>query len=395
MPKMPMTAAVFAAVFACAPLAAKAEGEAVFKSELHDFRVVTVAQGLKDPFSMAWLPNGDMLITEKPGRLRIVRNGVLDPTPIPGTPAVRYAGQGGLFEVLPHPDFAKNQLLYITWAKPNAAGTEGTTALMRAKFDGKRLTDVKELFEAKAWSASGPHYAAKLAFDKDGYLFISVGDRGASPVDIPRDKHPAQDLMSHQGKIIRLHDDGRVPKDNPFVGRKDALPEIYSYGHRNPQGLIVHPNGDIFSIEHGPQGGDELNVIRAGRNYGWPVIGYGVNYGGQKIHQVREKEGMEQPLQFWTPAIGLSGLMVYTGDKFPKWKDHVFAGALAAKQVVRLKIDKTEGGYEIEGLERPALLPNYGRIREVRQGPDGFIYIAIDDRNGGGLTPVVRLEPAR
>ena len=333
------------------------------KSEFHDIRVAAVADGLKDPWSIAWLPNGDMLVTEKPGSLRIVRAGKLDPTPIPGTPKVRYSGQGGLLEVLPHRDFAKNQLLYLSFSKPNADGSQGTTAVLRAKFDGK------------------------------GHLFITVGDRGHDPFAL--EKHPAQNLMSHQGKVIRLMEDGSVPKDNPFVGRKDALPEIYSYGHRNPQGMAMHPTtGDIFTTEHGPQGGDELNLIKPGVNYGWPVIGAGVQYGGRNIHVGREKEGMQQAIQVWVPSIAPSGLMFYTGDKFPKWQGHLFVGALAAKHVARISMEAVNGSYEVKALERPPLLANLGRIRDVRQGPDGFIYLAIDDRAGGGLTSVVRLEPA-
>lgn len=363
------------------------------KSEFHDIRVAAVADGLKDPWSIAWLPNGDMLVTEKPGSLRIVRAGKLDPTPIPGTPKVRYSGQGGLLEVLPHRDFAKNQLLYLSFSKPNADGSQGTTAVLRAKFDGKQLSDVKEIFEAKAWSTSGPHYAGKLLLDGKGHLFITVGDRGHDPFAL--EKHPAQNLMSHQGKVIRLMEDGSVPKDNPFVGRKDALPEIYSYGHRNPQGMAMHPTtGDIFTTEHGPQGGDELNLIKPGVNYGWPVIGAGVQYGGRNIHVGREKEGMQQAIQVWVPSIAPSGLMFYTGDKFPKWQGHLFVGALAAKHVARISMEAVNGSYEVKALERPPLLANLGRIRDVRQGPDGFIYLAIDDRAGGGLTSVVRLEPA-
>jgi len=365
-----------------------------FKSELHDLRVVNAVDGLKDPWSIAFLPNGDMLITEKPGNLRIVRAGKLDLTPIPGTPKVRYAGQGGLLEVLPHRDFAKNQIVYLSYSKPNADASEGTTAVLRAKFDGKQLSEVKEIFEAKAWSKAGPHYAGKLLLDGKGHLFITVGDRGHDP--FAGAAHPAQNLMSHQGKVIRLMEDGSVPKDNPFVGRKDALPEIYSYGHRNPQGLAMHPtSGDIFTTEHGPQGGDELNLIKPGLNYGWPVVGAGVQYGGKPIHPAREKDGMQSAIQYWVPSIAPSGLMFYTGDKFPKWKGQLFVGALASKNVARLDLQAVDGGgYEVKALERPPLLSGLGRVRELRQGPDGLIYIALDDRAGGGLTSIMRVEPA-
>jgi glucose/arabinose dehydrogenase len=369
---------------------ASAANAQTLKSELHDFHVAPVAEGLNDPWSLAFLPNGDMLVTEKPGNLRIVRAGKLDPKPIPGTPKVRHSGQGGLLEVLPHTDFAKNQLLYLSYSKPNADGSEGTTAVMRAKFDGARLSEVKEIFEAKAWSKAGPHYAGKLLLDGKGHLFITVGDRGHSP--FAGAEHPSQSLMSHQGKVIRLMEDGSVPADNPFVGRKDALPEIYTYGHRNPQGLVMHPStGDIFTTEHGPQGGDELNHIRPGLNYGWPVIGVGVQYGGRRIHDTREKQGMEQPIQYWVPSIAPSGLMFYTGDKFPQWQGHLFVGALAARHVARLTLEREDGGYAVQALERPPLLAGLGRVRDVRQGPDGYIYLALDGRGGNS---VLRLEPA-
>jgi aldose sugar dehydrogenase len=383
----------FAAAGCFALLAAASAANAqTMKSELHDFRVVSVADGLKDPWSIAFLPNGDILVTEKPGNLRIVRDGKLDPTPIPGTPKVRYSGQGGLFEVLPHQDFAKNQILYLSYAKLNAEGNEGTTAVLRAKFDGKQLSEVKEIFEAKAWSKAGQHYAGKLLLDGKGHLFITVGDRGHNPFDGAA--HLSQSLMSHQGKVIRLKEDGTVPADNPFVGRADALPEIYTYGHRNPQGLVMHPTtGDIFVTEHGPQGGDELNHVKPGLNYGWPVIGAGVQYGGRSIHATREKEGMEQAIQYWVPSIGTSGLMFYTGDKFPKWQGNLFVGALAARNVARLTLEPADGGYTVKALERPPLLAGLGRVREVRQGPDGYIYVAFDDRAGGKLTSVVRFEP--
>jgi aldose sugar dehydrogenase len=366
----------------------------IFESELHTFQVVTVADGLQDPWSIAFLPGGDLLVTEKPGRLRIVRDGILQPEPIAGVPEVRYQGQGGLLEVALHPDFESNRLLYLSYAKPSADGSQGTTAVARARFDGARLTEVDEIFVAEAWSASGGHYAGKLAFDGNGYLFITIGDRGASPLAGPREEHPAQDLANHQGTIVRLHDDGRVPSDNPFVDQDGARPEIWSYGHRNQQGLDIDlETGDIWSTEHGPQGGDELNLILPGRNYGWPVIGYGVQYGGTPIHEAREREGMEEPLQFWTPSIATSGLLLYSGDRFPEWRGHLLVGGLDGRQIARVPIVEGEDGYQPGRLERPALLYGFGRIRDIRQGPDGLVYIAIDDRRGGGLTPVVRLEP--
>ncbi len=352
----------------------------------HDFRVVTVADSLVNPWSIAFLPGGDLLVTERPGRLRIVRNGKLLATPVAGVPEVFTRGQGGLLEVLPHPNFATNRLLYLSYAKPLGDSTAATTAVIRGRFENDRLTNIEQIFEAQTRGAPG-HFGSRLAFDREGYLFITVGDRIVPPSgDLER--HPAQDLSNHHGTIIRIHDDGRVPADNPFVGREGARPEIWSYGHRNPQALAIHPQtGDVWATEHGPQGGDELNLIRKGLNYGWPVIGFGVNYRtGAAIHSGTMREGMEQPAHVWVPSIGVSGMQIYTGDKFPEWKGSVLVGGLVGEQLVRLTLD----GQRAELAE--VLLRRTGRIRDVRQGPDGFIYLAIDNRQGGP-TPIVRLEP--
>ncbi|HEX7091345.1 MAG TPA: PQQ-dependent sugar dehydrogenase [Longimicrobiales bacterium] len=361
----------------------------VHRSQHHDFRVVTVAEGLVHPWSIAFLPGGDVLITERPGRLRVVRGGVLLPDPIEGVPAVRARGQGGLLDVVPHPDFANNRLLYLTYSKPNEDGSQGTTAVARGRLEGNRLVDVQDIFVAKAWSTTGLHFGSRLVFDGRGHIFFSVGDRGAPPVRATAERHPAQDLSNHQGTIIRLHEDGRIPADNPFVNRAGALPEIWSYGHRNPQGLAIHPEtGDLWANEQGPRGGDELNLVRPGRNYGWPVIGYGINYNGDTIHVSTHREGMEQPVHYWVPSIATSGLLIYTGDAFPHWRGSFFVGGLAGQQLARLTVESQR----VTNVE--VLLEGFGRIRDVRQGPDGLIYLAIDDRSGGA-TSVVRLEPAR
>ena len=343
---------------------------------------------------MAWLPTGEMLVTERPGRLRIIRNGVLDPTPVTGVPRVRYGGQGGLLDVVLHPEFGANRLVYLSYSKPNADGTEGTTAVVRGRLEGNALQNVEEIFEAHAWSRGEAHYGSRLAFDSSGYLFITVSDRAVDPLSVPREQHPAQNLTVHNGKVVRLHDDGRIPADNPFVGRQDALPEIWSYGHRSLQGLAFHPEtGELWASEHGPQGGDELNLILRGRNYGWPVIGYGVQYGGPPIHATRERADMEQPVQHWTPSIGPSGLVIYRGDRFPEWKGSAFVGGLSGLSVARVPLLKVEGENQIGRLERPPLLLGYGRVRDVREGPDGYLYVALDDRQGGRPTAIVRLEP--
>lgn len=373
-----------ALILVAAPLAAQSP---TMKSMHYDYRVVTVAEGLVNPWSMAFLPNGDLLVTERPGRLRIVRGGRLLEKPVEGTPAVFAQGQGGLLDVVPHPDFATNRLLYLSYAKPVGVDM-ATTAVARGRFENDRLTNVQDIFVADTRGAPG-HFGSRLAFDRNGFLFITVGDRMAPPTgDLA--SHPAQDLSNHNGTINRIHDDGRVPADNPFVNQAGAKPEIYSYGHRNAQALVVHPvTGDVWATEHGPQGGDELNLVRPGMNYGWPVIGFGVNYrSGAAIHAGTHREGMQQPVHVWVPSIAVSGLMVYTGDKFPQWQGSLFAGGMAGEQLARFTVD----GQRAELAE--VLARRQGRIRDVRQGPDGFIYLAIDHRQGQP-TAIVRLEPVR
>ena len=358
--------------------------DTVMRSALHDYRLVTVAEGLVQPWSLATLPDGDILITERPGRLRIVRKGTLLPTPVEGVPAVFQSRQGGLLEVAPHPQFATNRLLYITYAKPQPDG-QSTTALIRARFENDRLSNIQPLFESV--SKGQGHYGGKIAFDGKGFLYLTLGDRQVPP-EGNLEAHPAQDLTNHHGKLIRLHDDGRVPADNPFVARQGARPEIWSYGHRNVQGIAINPaTGDVWTDEHGPQGGDELNLIQKGRNYGWPVIGFGVNYTtGKAIHSGTMREGMEQPAHVWVPSIGISGAMFYTGDKFPQWKGNLFVGGLAGQRLDRLTLQGTTV------TMRESLVPGMGRIRDIRQGLDGFIYLVTEDRDGKP-TPVYRVEP--
>jgi glucose/arabinose dehydrogenase len=359
----------------------------VQRSTLHDYRIVKVAEGLVNPWSMAFLPNGDVLVTERPGRLRIIRQGRLLPNPVEGVPAVHAVGQGGLLDVVLHPNFASNQLVYISYSKPLGDST-ATTAIARGKWENDRLTNVQDVWVATTrGSPRSGHYGSRIAFDRNGFMYVTVGDRQAPPSgDLPA--HPAQDFSNNHGSINRLHDDGRVPNDNPFVGRENMRPEIWSKGHRNPQGLAVDPaTGEVWATEHGPQGGDELNLIAKGKNYGWPVIGYGVNYQtGSAIHSGTHKEGMEQPRHIWVPSIGASGLTFYTGDKFPGWKGSLFAGGLVGEQLVRLTVD----GQRVEVAE--VLVRRQGRIRDVRQSPDGYIYLAIDHRQGQP-TPILRLEP--
>ena len=344
------------------------------------YRIVPVVGGLVNPWSLTFLPNGDMLVTEKPGRLRVVRNGKLEPQSVTGVPEVWATGQGGLLEVLPHPNFSQNQLLYLTYSKPCEKGA--TTALLRGRFDGKALLDAKDLFVADNCNTGNPHFGSKLAFGRDGLLFMTIGERG--------DRNRAQNLGSHGGKVLRLTEDGKPAPGNPFADKEGAKPEIYTYGNRNPQGLAFQPGTDtLWANEHGPQGGDELNILQPGKNYGWPIATYGREYGpgGAIISEHPSKEGVEEPVLIWSPSIGISGMIFYTGDKFPQWKGNIFVGALSGIAVHRLGFNEKMGL-----VGREALLTSLRqRIRDIRQGPDGNIYLAVDANAGG----ILRIEPAQ
>ncbi len=349
----------------------------IHASRLHDFRVVTLTQGLEHPWGLAFLPDGRMLVTERPGRLRIVgADGRLDPRPVTGLPPVAAVGQGGLLDVALHPDHARNGWIYLSYAGPGPGGLG--TEVLRGRLAGHALRDVQVLFRMRPKTASGYHFGSRLAFDRQDFLYITLGDRG----DMPR----AQRFDDHAGSVIRLHDDGRVPADNPFVGRPGALPEKFTLGNRNMQGAALHPQtGELWTHEHGPQGGDEVNIMRAGVNYGWPVITYGVNYGfGTKIGEGTHKAGMAQPLWVWTPSIAPSGMTFYTGERFSKWKGNLFVGALRGAMLVRLELE----GERILREER-LLEDKLGRIRDVRAGPDGLIYLLTDSADGH----LLRLEP--
>ena len=349
------------------------------RTEVHTLRAVTVVAGLAHPWSVAFLPDGRMLVTERPGRLRLVdRDGKLAPRPLDGVPAhLAEFGQGGLLDVALHPRFAENGWAYLSYAARDSAGVG--TEVVRARLAGERLTEVQTIFRMQPKSGGGRHFGSRLVFDRDGYLFITLGDRG--------EQDRAQRLDDHAGKIVRLHDDGRVPADNPFAQRAGAKPEIWSLGNRNVQGAALHPRtGALWAHEHGPQGGDEINVIRAGVNYGWPVITYGANYGtGTKIGEGTAKPGMAQPVHYWVPSIAPSGMAFYDGDRFPAWKGSLFVGALRDQMLVRMTLD----GEKVVGEER-MLRGTFGRIRDVRAGPDGLLYLLTDDSNGR----LIRLEPA-
>ncbi|MBS1221687.1 MAG: glucose dehydrogenase [Proteobacteria bacterium] len=351
--------------------------EPVISSAEHDFRVVVLTRGLEHPWGLAFLPDGRLLVTERPGRLRLVAaDGTLDPRPVEGLPPIAAQGQGGLLDVALHPQFAENGLVYLSYA---ARGTGGIgTEAARGRLVDHRLEDVKVLFRQQPKSGGGRHFGSRLVFDRQGQFYITLGDRG----EMAR----AQKLDDLAGKIVRLTADGQIPPDNPFANQAGARPEIYSLGNRNVQGAALHPvTGELWTHEHGPQGGDEVNVIRAGRNYGWPVITYGVEYViGTKIGEGTQKPGMEQPLHIWVPSIAPSGLAFYQGDRFPGWRGDLFVGALRGQMLVRLRFD----GEKLVREER-LLEGELGRIRDVRAGPDGYLYLLTDADDG----VIARLEP--
>lgn len=349
-------------------------------SQEHDFKVVAFTRGLEFPWGLAFLPDGRLLVTERPGRLRLVgADGTLDRQPVTGLPDIAAHGQGGLLDVALHPQFSDNRLVYLSYAARGAGGVG--TEVARGRLVDHRLENLEILFRQQPKSSTGRHFGSRLVFDRDGYLYITLGDRG----EMAR----AQKMDDLAGKIVRLTADGQIPPDNPFVNQSGARPEIYSLGNRNVQGAVLHPTtGELWTHEHGPQGGDEVNIIRAGRNYGWPVITYGVEYViGTKIGEGIHKQGMEQPLHIWVPSIAPSGLAIYQGDRFPGWRGDLFVGALRGQMLVRLRFD----GEKLVREER-LLQGQLGRIRDVRVGPDGYLYLLTDDNQGmiGRLEPVAR-----
>lgn len=336
-------------------------------------QATALVRGLKNAWSLTWLPSGEMLVTERGGTLRrISADFKLDPKPIEGVPTVKAVVQAGLFDVVPHPQYASNGWLYLAYAEPSPTddGEYGTT-LIRARLKDGRLVDQEKLFAMGPKSRRGFHLGGRIVFDGKGFLYLTLGDRG--------EMQRAQAPRDHAGSVIRLHDDGRVPTDNPFVGRSDQLPEVFSRGNRNIQGAAIHPGtGELWAHEHGPQGGDELNIIRAGRNYGWPTITYGVNYvTGTRIGEGTVREGLEQPLHVWIPSIGVSGMAFYTANAIPQWKGSLLLGGLSGQSLVRLVMD----GERVVREER-LLFGEVGRVRDVRVGPDGWVYLLSDAPDG-------------
>lgn len=367
-----------------APLATPhAISDQAITSELYPLTLEVIANGLETPWGMAFLPDGRMLVTERPGRLRVIEPGRGIVGTISGVPKPWLKQDGGLFDVAVHPDYARNGWIYLSYSEPGGgeAGAS-STRVIRGRLRDNQLVDQETLFQAPPalYFNSNIHYGSRFFFDHDGYLYFSIGDRGY--------RDDAQSLASPYGKLHRIHDDGRIPKDNPFVGQTDAVKSIFSYGHRNQQGIAQHPvTGELWATEHGPRGGDELNVIMKAHNYGWPVITYGMNDDGTPITDLTAKEGMEQPVRYWIPSIATSAIEFYTGDKFPRWKNQLFLAALKGNQLLRLELD----GHKV--VHEESIFRDLGRVRDVVTGPDGYLYIALNTVFADSPGQIVRLVP--
>lgn len=334
-------------------------------SKKDPFTVDTLYSRLRNPWGITWLPDGRALVTERSGEILIFRDDRYTGQKVAGLPPVYQNGQGGLMDIVLHPEYKKNGWIYISYAKPGPGG--GGTAIIRARLNGNRLTDIQTIFQARPLSASGAHFGCRMVFDKNGYLYFSIGERGTKP--------NSQTLANDLGKIHRVHDDGRIPADNPFAKRQGARGTIWSYGHRNPQGMAYDAENDrIWAHEHGPKGGDELNLIQKGKNYGWPVTTYGIDYNGDIISKLKEKEGIENPVHYWVPSIGPCGMTLVTSDRYPRLKGGLLIGALALTHVSHVKLR----GTRFAGEEK--LLNNVGRVRQVAQSPDGYIYLLTEGR---------------
>lgn len=350
-------------------------------AEQHRIRVVVVARGIPHPWSVAFLPDGNMLVTERGGRLRIIRNGVLDPQPLAGLPKVNAVRNAGLFDIALHPKFTENKLIYFTYSKPGENGQSATT-LARGRFDNNGLSDVHDLFTGEWTTVLG---GSRLAFARDGLLFMTTGAATGKL---------AQDPNSDYGKVLRFRDDGTIPSDNPFAGHGGYKPEIYTLGHRDQLGLTIHPvTGAVYSNENGPNGGDEINLILPGRNYGWPLVSYGRNYDGPRLADSPSREGVTEPIVTWIPSIALSGMTFYSGDRFPAWKGNVFVGGMRYGEIPRTgRLERVVFNDKMEELRRESLLTELKqRIRDVRQGPDGFLYVLTEEDDGA----LLRIEPAQ
>jgi glucose/arabinose dehydrogenase len=355
-------------------------------AEQHRIRVSVVTEGLSHPWAIAFLPDDEMLITERPGRLRFVRDGVLDPEDVAGLPAIRTDGNGGLMDVALHPDFEQNRLIYLTYTKPVGNGM-GAPALARGRLEGHELVDVEDLLVPDFYEGNSG-LNGRVAFGLDGKVYMSTGGRSQNDV-----VNVAQDPTSLRGKVLRLNDDGSVPADNPFVGREAYRPEIFTLGHRNTLGLIAHPEtGELWQHENGPNGGDEINILLPGRDYGWQEVSFGRHYSGARVSENPTREGIEPPLVFWVPAIAVAGMAVYTGDRFPAWRGNVFVGAMTEARIPGTgHLQRIVFNENNEEIRRESMLREFRqRIREVREGTDGFLYLLTDEDDGA----LLRIEPA-
>ncbi len=351
------------------------ENSTLYQSEKQNFYLDTLSADLENPWGLTWLPDGRTLITERSGKVILFDEKDRSSVQVKNVPAVYAEGQGGLLDITLHPDYDSNKWIYITYAKPGPTG--GSTTLARVKLEGDAFVGLEELYQTHPIVDSKVHFGSRIVFDNDGYLYFSAGERGT--------KENAQNLKVDHGKVFRLNDDGSIPEDNPFVNTPGAKKAIWTYGNRNPQGLAYDGENDIlYEVEHGPQGGDELNILEKGKNYGWPVITYGIDYNGDIISDLTEKEGMEQPIHFWKPSIATCGMLFVKGDKYPNWKGNLLVGALARQHVSRVVVD----GRSVSHEEK--LLENHGRVRQVGQSPDGYIYVITE-----GPGQLLKLIPAR
>lgn len=367
---------IILAATAALAVPAIARGQEILKSSKANYRLVTLTRNLEQPWSIAFLPGGRILVTERPGRLRLFANGRLERAPLGGVPKVYARGQGGLLDVCLHPQFATNRVLYLSYSAEGAGGA--ATHVARAELGDGALRGVTTIFRALPDGSGSLHFGSRIAFDRAGLMYVTAGERNQ--------RERAQDLSDLAGKVLRLRDDGAVPADNPFVGRPNVRPEIFTWGHRNPQGLAMHPEtGRLWECEHGPRGGDELNLLKAGANYGWPRATHGIDYSGAIISPHKSLPGMEDPVRVWVPSISPCGLCFYTGDPFPGWKGSVFTGALSSDALFRIELD----GDRYRGEER-LLVDRLPYIRDVRQGPDGLLYLVTHSDDGG----LFRIEPA-
>lgn len=342
-------------------------------SSVQAIKVDTILKGLQNPWGMAFLPDGRILITEREGEILIVKNGVLQREKVQGVPQVFSRGQGGLLDIVLHPNYKQNGFIYISYSNPGNGGA--TTTVSRAKLNGNNFTQLQEIFSVSPYISSNVHFGSRIVFDGKGYMFISTGERGT--------KQNAQDLRTHNGKVIRLHDDGRVPADNPFVKIAGAKPEIWTYGHRNIQGMVYDAaTNTLWTHEHGPRGGDEVNIEEKGKNYGWPVVTHGIDYNGSVISNLKEKAGIQPPVHVWTPSIAPCGMTLVTSNRYPNWKGNLLVGALAYKHVARLEVRNKKV------VREEKLLDRIGRVRAVSQAPDGYIYVLTE---GPGM--FLRLTP--